>query len=148
MCRLTLSGGMREVKGTHSLVPNVRKRTLGRTATETKHRSRLSTSVIGPNDTRRCEMLTAYLYSGKSFRSGFFQKRTSPEQSTTILAQKVWVWFYSHHCSLRVHKMFLLSDQWEVAEHHRHQVAPSRDPSQDTCTPQTTLQLASLHPLE
>ena len=64
MCRLTLSVGMREVKGTHSLAPNVRKRTLGRTTRVAQHHSRLSTSVIGPNDTRQCERLTAYIHSG------------------------------------------------------------------------------------
>ena len=122
MCRLTLSVGMREVKGTHSLAPNVQR------PPQWQSTAPLSTSAVGPNNTRQREILTAYLHPGKSFRSGFLHKRTSPEQSTEMLAQKVWVWFYSHHCSLRVHKMFLLSDQWETAEHHRTRYHPHKTP--------------------
>ena len=74
MCRLTLSVGMREVKGTHSLVPNVRKRMLGRTTTETKHHSHLSTSVIGPNDTRRVKCLLPTFTLGNLSEVDFSKK--------------------------------------------------------------------------
>lgn len=61
MHRLTLSVGLREVKGTHSLVPSVRKRTLGRTTEVTKHPLISAHSLQDPTtkDGVKC-LLTTY----------------------------------------------------------------------------------------